>query len=80
MTSEGGDSWVMAERFLKLKFKYLFSKISSTLDFSGEVTVYHSIQLQIYTKRSTASSKDPDTWLVQDQQSKTVFFLAYYAY
>lgn len=70
----------MAEIFLKLKFKYLFSKISSTLDFSGEVTVYHSIQLQIYTKRSTASRKDPDTWLVQDQQSKTVFFLAYYAY
>lgn len=48
-----------AEIFLKLKFKYLFSKMSSTLDFSGEITVYHSIQLHIYTKRSTASSKDP---------------------
>ena len=59
MTPEGGDSWVMAEIFLKLKFKYLFSKMSSTLDFSGEITVYHSIQLQIYTKRSIASSKDP---------------------
>ena len=65
----------MAEIVLKLRFKYLFSKISSTRDFSGEFTVYHSIQLQIYTKRSTASSKNPDTWRGSGSTNQNCVFL-----
>lgn len=65
----------MAEIFLKLKFKYLFSKMSSTLNFSVEITVYHSIQLQIYTKRSTASSEDPGILRGSGSTSQNPIFL-----